>query len=167
MSRTGQARAKPAAKSDDRERLRLWLKLLRTTRGVEAELRTRLRARFGVTLPHFDVMAALARAPEGLTMTELSRALVVSNGNATSLVDALVTRGVVERRPDAQDRRTIRVRLTTIGVRAFAEMAAAHRTWIEDLLGALNSDDVRRIASLLEPLNPSTIKSGNTAAGGP
>ena len=44
-----------------KDHLRLWLRMLKTTRGVENELRERLRVNFRTTLPRFDVMAALYR----------------------------------------------------------------------------------------------------------
>ena len=44
---------------DDRARLRLWLRLLRTTRAIERELRERLATAFDTTLPRFDVMLSL------------------------------------------------------------------------------------------------------------
>ena len=47
---------------DDKAALRLWLRLLPLTTLVEQELRSRLRQRFGITLPQFDVMAELDRA---------------------------------------------------------------------------------------------------------
>ena len=55
-----------------KERLRLWLRLLKASSAIEAELRRRLRDRHGTTLPRFDVMSALARSPEGLKMSEIS-----------------------------------------------------------------------------------------------
>jgi len=69
------------AASDSKQRLRLWLKMLGCTNLVEREVRTRLRRQFNVTLPRFDLMAALERHPGGLTMGALSKHLMVSNGN--------------------------------------------------------------------------------------
>lgn len=43
--------------------LRLWIRMLRATRRIEAELRERLREEFSTTLPRFDVLAALHRRP--------------------------------------------------------------------------------------------------------
>jgi len=83
---TGAVTAKP--------RLRVWLRLLRTTRHLENELRERLRQEFDTTLPRFDVLSALERAEAGLTMTELSRALMVSNGNVTGIIERLVGDGL-------------------------------------------------------------------------
>ncbi len=65
---------RPRQVAEDRhskQRLRLWLRLLRSTRFMEGELRERLRVGYGVTLPRFDVLAALFRFEAGMTMTEL------------------------------------------------------------------------------------------------
>ena len=56
--------ANPGPASKDR--LRLWLRLLKTTRQVEAQLRENLRSEFSSTLPRFDVLAALSRCGSGV-----------------------------------------------------------------------------------------------------
>ena len=94
--------------------------MLRTARAIEAELRERLRVKFATTLPQFDVMAALARKSTGMTMTELSRFLMVSNGNVTGIIDRLVADKLVLRQAPAEDRRAIIVRLTPKGASQFA-----------------------------------------------
>ena len=134
---------------DGRERLRLWLRLLRLSRSVENELRERFRTRFDTTLPRFDVMAALARRPEGMTMSRLSRFLLVSNGNVTGIIDRLVTDGLVVRAAQKGDRRASIVRLTQRGRSSFATMAAAHARWIDELLGDFAPDEARELAAML------------------
>jgi DNA-binding MarR family transcriptional regulator len=73
----------------------MWIRLLGVTRSAENELREYLRLTHETTLPRFDVMAALYRRREGVTMSELSRMLLVSNGNATAVVDRLEARRLV------------------------------------------------------------------------
>ena len=101
---------------------------MRAARAIEAEVRERLRVEFEVTLPQFDVMAALERKPDGMTMTELSRFLMVSNGNVTGIIDRLVSDKLVARQAPADDRRAIIVRLTPRGLKEFTAMAKAHET---------------------------------------
>ena len=140
----------PAPSGPGKDRLRLWVRLLRASRTIESELRERLRQEFNTTLPRFDVMAALYRAPEGMLMSDLSRFLLVSNGNVTGIVDRLVSEGLVARARRNGDRRTSMVRLTEEGSKAFGIIAAAHETWIGELLGTVSEDDARRLSGMLK-----------------
>lgn len=140
---------------DHQDEVRLWLRLLTCTTLVEGEVRRRLRARFGLTLPRFDLMAQLERAPEGLTLGELSRRLMVSNGNVTGLVERLVEAALVERVPHAVDRRVVLVRLTPAGHVDFARMARAHAGWIGELFGDLSAEETRLLMHLLGRLKQS------------
>ncbi|ETX13608.1 MarR family transcriptional regulator [Roseivivax halodurans JCM 10272] len=119
---------------ESKARLRLWLRMLKSTRRVEAVLRDRLRSEFDTTLPRFDVMAALARFDTGLKMSALSGVLRVSNGNVTGIVDRLAEDGHVVRVQVPGDRRASMVRLTRKGEEEFARQAAAHEAWIAELL---------------------------------
>jgi DNA-binding MarR family transcriptional regulator len=139
----------PAPSGPGKDRLRLWVRLLRASRSIEAELRERLRQEFNTTRPRFDVMAALHRAPEGMLMSDLSRFLLVSNGNVTGIVDRLVSEGLVARARRNGDRRTSMVRLTEEGSKAFAVIAAAHESWIGELLGNVSEDEARRLTGML------------------
>jgi DNA-binding MarR family transcriptional regulator len=140
----------PGISRDSKERLRLWIRLLRASRTIEAELRDRLKKDFDTTLPRFDVLAALYRCPEGMLMSDLSRFLLVSNGNVTGIVDRLVSEGLVSRSRRNGDRRTSMVRLTDAGIRQFETMASAHEGWIGELLGSVGVDDTRRLATMLK-----------------
>jgi DNA-binding MarR family transcriptional regulator len=146
------ARALERPEPESKRRLRLWLRLYAATSVIEREMRRFLRARFGTTLPRFDLMAALERAPDGLTMGELSRRLMVSGGNVTSVVGGLERDGLVRRRSPAADRRTSYVALTDAGRTAFAEMARAHERWIDELLADVADADVDALTRLLAGL---------------
>lgn len=106
-------------------RLRLWLRLLKVGRHIEGRLRENLRTKFDTTLPRFDVLAGLYRHPDGLKMSELSKLLIVSNGNVTGIIDRLVNGGLVLRVAVPGDRRASLVRLTEKGEHAFLQQASA------------------------------------------
>ncbi|BCM16977.1 MarR family winged helix-turn-helix transcriptional regulator [Mesorhizobium sp. J8] len=142
--------AGPTSTGPGKERLRLWIRLLRASRTIEAELRERLKKEFDTTLPRFDVMAALYRSPEGMLMSDLSRFLLVSNGNVTGIVDRLVSEGLVTRARRNGDRRTSMVRLTEEGSKSFAAIAAAHENWVGELLGTVSEDEARRLTGMLK-----------------
>ena len=94
-----------AVSADDHLDVRIWLRLLTCTNMIEGRVRRNLREEFDFTLPRFDLLAQLDRAETGLTMGELSRRLMVSNGNVTGLIDRLVNEGLVARKPAPEDRR--------------------------------------------------------------
>lgn len=160
MNRAVRLAALPAdrearASANHHDALRLWLRLLTCTMLIEGEIRARLRERFAITLPRFDLMAQLERNPQGLRMSELSRRLMVTGGNVTGLTDQLVAEGLVERRPVPTDRRAFAVRLTRAGKRVFDRMAAEHEGWIVELLGGLSAGERERLHALLGRLKTS------------
>jgi DNA-binding MarR family transcriptional regulator len=142
---TALAHAPPGHKDE----LRLWLRLLTCTTLVEGEIRTRLRRDFDTTLPRFDLLAALDRASGGMTLGDISRHMMVSNGNVTGLAARLESEGLVERRARPGDRRAQLLRLTAKGRREFARQSAAHETWIAELLGGLKMEERAALFRLL------------------
>ncbi len=138
-----------AATADDKLELRVWLRLLSCANRIEQDVRQELRAAFGMTLPRFDLLSQLERAPAGLTMGELSRRLMVTRGNVTGLIDRLVEEGLVQRMPMPSDRRAAIVKLTPEGAAAFREMLPNHEAVIAAKLGAMKRSDLRQLQSLL------------------
>jgi DNA-binding MarR family transcriptional regulator len=132
-----------------RDELRLWLRLLNCTTMIEGEIRRRLRDRFDVTLPRFDLMAQLDRTPDGMTLSDLSKRMMVSNGNLTGLVDRLAASGHLDRRVSATDRRAQIISLTAAGRAAFRSMAAEHENWIASLFGDLGDKERKEMMRLL------------------
>lgn len=143
--------------ADDHQALRLWLRLLTCTNLIEGDVRRRLSQRFSITLPRFDLMAQLHRCPEGLTMSELSKRMMVTGGNVTGITDQVEREGYVVREVSPTDRRVFRVRLTEAGQTAFDEMAAEHELWIKDLMGGLDDGEISQLLNLLGRLKDHII----------
>jgi DNA-binding MarR family transcriptional regulator len=154
------AMPKTAARPLGKQHLRLWIRLLRATRAIEAELRERLRTQFAMTLPQFDVMAALYREERGMSMTELSRRLMVSNGNVTGIIDRLVADAYVLRQAPAEDRRSFIVRLTPKGTARFATVAEAHEQWVDQLLSDFDADEMEMLIGHFDGLAERIRKGG-------
>lgn len=129
--------------------LRMWLRMLSYTTRIDNEIRARLRARFDITQPRFDLMAQLSGHPQGLRMGELSKRLMVTCGNVTAITDQLEQEQLVERIPDPQDRRAYSVKLTAGGRRSFSRMAQAHDNWIAELMGGLSAADKKQFDDML------------------
>jgi DNA-binding MarR family transcriptional regulator len=143
-----------------KQSLRLWLRLLTCSTTIEKKARAMLTLRFGTTLPRFDVLAALDREPDGLTMSELSEHLLVSNGNVTAIVSRLVEDGLITRTQDRADRRVLRVRLTAKGRRDFRAMAGEHEKWIDQLLSDLADNEIAHLLAGLNRVKASIERSG-------
>ncbi|MCA0324575.1 MAG: MarR family transcriptional regulator [Proteobacteria bacterium] len=137
------------AHAEHPDELRLWLRLLTCTQLIERQIRTDLREQWSTTLPRFDLMAQLERAPEGMRMNELSRRLMVTGGNVTGITDQLQSEGLVERAEVEGDRRVYLVRLTPKGRRQFNAMARAHEAWIVEAFQALDAREIDTLHRLL------------------
>jgi DNA-binding MarR family transcriptional regulator len=135
--------------------LRLWLRLLSCSMIVEKRIRARLDAEFGTTLPRFDVLSALERHPDGLTMGQLSRSIMVSNGNVTAVVNRLLEDGWIARTSEKADRRVATVRLTRKGRQAFLKMAQTHEQWIDHMFVGLNDERIDELMRQLSDLRGS------------
>lgn len=137
------------------EALRLWLRLFTCSTMIAQHVGSALKREFGSSLPRFDLLAQLDRAPDGLRMTELSQRTLTTGGNITWLVRALEAEGFVSRRVPTTDRRAAVVRLTPTGRRHFAAMARSHERWIISLFSSLTAAERRTLLSLL-----GTVKQG-------
>lgn len=132
-----------------RRRLRTWIRLLRLTRQTENSLREYMRVSHGTTLPRFDVMAALYRADAPIKMSALSQMLLVSNGNASTVVDRLEKDGLVVRIAAASDRRVVNVSLSDKGRKQFEVLAAGHEALVDRIFARLGHEDLDLIRDLL------------------
>lgn len=137
------------AHSDHHLSLKLWLRLLSCVTLIEDDVRQNLRHNFNTTLARFDLLAQLERCPKGLTMTELSRRMMVTGGNITLVVDQLEKEKLVKREVSQTDRRSYRVLLTGSGRKVFTQMASQHENWIVELLAGLTESQQKQIYELL------------------
>jgi DNA-binding MarR family transcriptional regulator len=145
------AETKVAERPDDHKtELRLWLRLFTCKMLVESEVRRRLRDKFDLTLPRFDLMAQLDRTPHGMTLGELSKRMMVSNGNVTGLVDRLEAQGLIQRRPAPKDRRSQFVSLTAEGRKSFRNIARANADWVAEIFADLSHGDMEDLLRLLD-----------------
>lgn len=142
--------------------VKTWLRLLSCTTQIETEIRRRLRLHFDMTLPRFDYLAQLHRfhqeQPQGLRMSALSRYLMVTGGNVTSLTDELEKSGHVTRQVDPEDRRSTRIALTARGKRAFERVAQEHERWVIELLAGLEAAEGEQLHALLGHLRLSLAR---------
>ncbi|WP_220182754.1 MarR family winged helix-turn-helix transcriptional regulator [Sphaerisporangium album] len=108
-------------------------------------------AELGLTYAEFDVLAALHRAgpPHRLKPSELARALFLTSGGISNVLQRLARTGYVEREADAEDGRSRWVRLTDEGRRVTATALAASSRAHSDVMASVPEDVVRRAADAL------------------
>lgn len=143
------ARSDPSALSFDAPLIEVFGLLLEAQSRLVAHLDRELIERQGMSLQHFEVLIRLARTPgESLTAGELARAVALSSGGATRLVDRLEAAGLVARRAHARDRRIVRIVLTTAGRTALRSALPIHLEGLERHLAApLAPDDLVALES--------------------
>jgi DNA-binding MarR family transcriptional regulator len=151
----------PEPADDGQLAVSVWVRLLKAHGLVLRELRRRIPK--GLTVPQFDVLVQLHRRPEGMTPGELTRALLVTAGNVTGLVERLSRLGLVERRPVPEDRRAVQVRLSLRGEQVMRRAIPRHRRDVQSLLGTLRPRDLARLRDLLGRLNH-TLEAETAAA---
>ncbi|MCO5972741.1 MarR family winged helix-turn-helix transcriptional regulator [Actinoallomurus soli] len=125
----------------------------RLSRLVDRELKDFFAAH-GLEHWEFDVLATLRRSgpPYALTAGALNRAAMVTSGAITNRIDRLAAKGLVERVPDEQDRRSVRVRLTERGRALVDEVVGLHVANEARLLASLSPDRRMELADLLRDL---------------
>lgn len=97
---------------------------------------TRQSAARGLNATDVRIMVLLSGNDRGVTPKQASEYLGLSTGATTTLVDRLVDRGYIERRPNPEDRRSILLRLTPEGVAATGEIGAVYRRAFEEAVPA-------------------------------
>jgi DNA-binding MarR family transcriptional regulator len=125
----------------EKEGLRLWLRIVSCSQMVEQEVRNMLREKFDTTLPRFELLSALDRVPDGLSMGELSSWLMVTKGNVTGIAERLSEDGFIKRNPTPTDRRSFCVTLTPKGKKLYKEIEQEYETLLDKLFAGVSLDD--------------------------
>lgn len=133
----------------DQRQLKLWVRMLASSTRVVQILNKRMKEHTPLTLAKFDVLVAIDRAPGGvITMSELSRMLLVSNANTTGMVSRLMKDGLVEKWALPTDRRVYSVAMTSEGRKILKHAIAIHKGWVDELLGSIDKDKVDEMIDL-------------------
>ncbi len=88
----------------------------------------------------------------GATMTDLAKLAGVTTSSMTTMIDKLVTRGLVKRRRRNSDRRVVVVSLTELGKKAYREHGQVHAKVGQELLALMDDDERRVVLSLYEKI---------------
>jgi DNA-binding MarR family transcriptional regulator len=126
---------------------------LETADAVEARLEAAVSP-MGLSLAKLALLHHLAEANEPLPLSELAQHQNCVRSNITQLVDRLEKEGLVRRRPDPADRRSVRAALTPAGEQAYRK---AKRALVEEqqaIVESLSSGEAASLTGVLELLGP-------------
>ena len=129
----------------------------RLSEAAERIMRDHLNPLFadaGLQPGEFDVLATLRRSgdPYMLSPTRLYEAAMISSGGMTNRLDRLETAGLIERRPDPDDRRGKLIALTKAGRRVIDETITRHVANEQRLLSVLTTAEQEKLNALLKKL---------------
>ncbi len=113
------------------------------------------RTEYGLGRGEFDVMASIRRSGEPFILSpkQISATLMLSSGGLTGRLDKLESAGYIERLPDPDDRRGLKVKMTDEGRRVIDAAVGAGLDIQDRLLAALNAEERRRLDALLRKLH--------------
>lgn len=134
-----------------------WDALSRAYAAVSLRLQEALAQSDFPPLPWFDLLAAVAAAPEQrMRMGELAEALVMTRGGLTKLVDRLVKAGLLERTFCETDRRVSYATLLPAGAEMLAEMQPVIAGELSAAFSAeMGAREARELRGMLERLRSS------------
>lgn len=171
MRRTAQGivsridRGAKASEAPDRhgDEARLWLQLMTCSSLIETEIRRRLRARFDITPARFDLLAQLAQSKTSMALSDVSKQMMVSQSNITSLTNHLIRSGHIRRTTSPTDRRVQIITLTALGRSAFRKMAAQRTKWVAELFANIPAKNRATLTTNLAVIQQSVanVISGN------
>ncbi|CAB3644557.1 hypothetical protein LMG26685_02262 [Achromobacter mucicolens] len=129
-------------------------RLLQATHLLERNWFLPLAAQFELHQGEFDVIATLRRSgsPYAMTPTDLHEGLMLSSGAMTSRLDRLERKGLIERVPSPNDRRSTLVRLTPAGLALIDKLLPLHVANEQQALASLTQKEQAQLDGLLAKL---------------
>lgn len=122
------------------------------SRVVAAEARHELDAERGtLTLTHLRVLAHTRRQP-GCSLGDLARAREVSLPTMSKMISGLVDKGLLTREQDPENRRVVRIELTSEGERLYLAIVSRVRRRIAERLERLKPEERATTVQVLECL---------------
>jgi DNA-binding MarR family transcriptional regulator len=129
-----------------------FLQLLRTGDELLA-LDEQVLTSYGTRHGRFNLLMMLLKCADGqATPAGLAERTGVTRATISGLLDGLEKDGLIERRPDPDDRRLIRVHLTVAGHRFLDRIRPGYCRWLSSIVEPLNEEERLQLITLLEKI---------------
>ncbi|MBO9312040.1 MarR family transcriptional regulator [Chloroflexus sp. MS-CIW-1] len=112
-----------------------------------------------LTVPQFMILNYASRS--GVPLSEISARMMCDNSNLTGIVDRLIAKGYVERRPDPNDRRVSLICLTEAGAEKLRNLRPRHHEKLRKRMRSLSEHEVYQLRELLKSLYSSLVNSSD------
>ena len=103
-----------------------------------------------LTVPQFAILSHATL--EGVPLSEISAQMLCDNSNLTGIVDRLIAKGLVERRPDPRDRRVSLICLTPSGIEKLRRLRPRYHDSVSRRMRSLSQTEVQQLRDLLQTL---------------
>ncbi len=141
----------------DAERVALWRQFQTAGEVVSRLIEAEMADEFRLSLPQFDLLAALAQNNDQLRVKDLSDILSAVSSSLSRRIDSLVDRGyVVREEPSAtDDNRAVLVRLTRMGRLVWRDANIVYRRAVQrEFAGDLSEFEVSAMGRALSKISP-------------
>jgi MarR family transcriptional regulator, organic hydroperoxide resistance regulator len=138
---------RPTIQRSIRRSVLAWMYLIRVHVRI-GRTHHALLAEHGLTHSQFFVLSNLVNEP-GMSQQALADRLDVTKGNTSGLIERMEEAGLVERRPDPEDRRSYQLYATEAGHRAFESAAPALENNVAQKLSVLTDEEQTTLVNLL------------------
>lgn len=122
----------------------------RTSKILVRQFNERL-GEHGVSTPRSRLVVEVARS-QPVRLTELALAVGIAQGTASTLVEALVRDGLLERQASADDRRSVLLRVTSQGAALAQEWTLSYERAAEELFTPLTAEQMSTLVDILRTL---------------
>ena len=140
--------------SDVCQKTKLMNRMIGNSNRLIQEINRRMKSETGLSLAKYEVLLVVHGAEDSeITMSNLSRELLVSNANMTGMTTRLQADGLVEKKPLQSDRRIYSVTLTDEGRSRLEKAIEKHEIWVEELMACVDGDDVENINRVLDKMD--------------
>lgn len=134
--------------------LRLMSRMIGSSSRLTQELDRRMKSELSLSLAKYEVLMVINRSEGGeITMSNLSRELLVSNANMTGMTARLQSAGFVEKKSLPSDRRIYSVALTDEGKAKLVDAVEKHSIWIKELMACVDSNEADFMNGFLDKID--------------
>lgn len=130
-------------------------RLMRIAKHMETRV-AELHKRYDLKMGEFDVLATLRRsgAPYCLTPSALIESMMLTSGAMTNRLDKLEKKGLISREHSKEDRRSVTVALTSVGLQLIDNLIVEHVEVQRDFIRGLGDEEKMQVNKALKVLLP-------------